>query len=179
MTQSLIKYANIEGSVLECCSGEDGAIAYEFTRRNHEVITNDLYFEADYNLDATLKESWKQFPEVDWVITNPPFDRHLPILKNALEVANVGVAFLLRVTADEMVMSDQFRYNWWANNPEDLVIKMPRYCFAKSSKHNKFSTDSAYCQWFVWREDDYKYSQPIVRLPHDRIPNFHRQPQKI
>jgi hypothetical protein len=176
MTESLIKYANIQGTIFECCCGENNAIAYEFTGRDQDVITNDLHFEADYNLDATVAKSWEIFPEVDWVVTNPPFNQYLQILRHALEKANIGVAFLLRVTADEMVMLNRSRYEWWADHPESLSIKMPRYCFAKSSKHDRFSTDSAYCQWFVWRKDNYQYPQPIIRLPHNRINNFHRQP---
>ncbi|WP_373541144.1 hypothetical protein [Chamaesiphon sp.] len=182
MTESLIKHANIQGSMLECCAGEDLAIAKVFEReeRIRKIWTNDFYFDfvSDYGRDATLKHNWQRFPIVEWVITNPPFTHYLPILQHALVHAKVGVAMLLRVTADEMVVSDKnkSRYDWWADNPESLAIKMPRYCFAKSSKSGKFSTDSAYCQWFVWRKDGYQYPSPVIRLPYDRIPNFSRQP---
>jgi hypothetical protein len=182
MTESLVKHANIQGSILECCAGKDRAIAtvLEGEKGIKRVWTNDFYYgvNCDFDRDAALVHSWEySFPrDIDWVITNPPFNNYLPILKNAMAYAKIGVAMLLRVTADEMVMSDRDRYNWWAENPESLVIKMPRYCFAKSSKHDKFSTDSAYCQWFVWRKDGYRYPQSIIRLPHDRISGFTRQP---
>ncbi|WP_373544678.1 hypothetical protein [Chamaesiphon sp.] len=184
MTESLIKYANIQGSVFECCAGEDRAIVkvLEWKEGIKRIWTNDFYYgmSCDFDRDAALTHNWEyKFPQgVDWVVTNPPFNNYLPILQHALVYAKVGVAMLLRVTADEMLVSDKnkSRYDWWADNPESLAIKMPRYCFAKSSKSGKFSTDSAYCQWFVWRKDGYQYPSPVIRLPYDRIPGFHRQP---
>lgn len=176
MTQSLIRYADIQGSVLECCSGEDKAIA-KLLMDDHEVHTNDLFFEADSQLDATIDRAWQKFPSTDWVITNPPFTGYFPILKHAHLHARIGVAMLLRVTADEMVMVNKDRYDWWDNHTESLSIKMPRYCFSKSSKTGKFGTDSAYCQWFVWRKDDHRYPRSVIRLPHDQISGFTKKPE--
>lgn len=176
MTESLIKYGNIIGDVLEPCCGQDMAIASVFKQAKHTVYCNDSNFSATWELDASEDESWDILPTCDWVITNPPFNNHLKILRHSLAHARVGVAFLLRVTADEMVMSDSDRYNFWASNSESLTIKMPRYSFARSSKSGNFCTDSAYCQWFVWRKDGYKYPDPVIRLPHDQIAGFTRKP---
>jgi hypothetical protein len=180
MTEQLIKYADIKGSIFEPCAGEDLAIAKCFPRE--ENITNDLYTEsADLKYDATNQNIWKALIRsdgsiADWVITNPPFGCQQPIIRHAYEFARVGVAMLLRVSADEMTMTDPDRYNWWADHPESMVIKMPRFSFAKSSKSGKWSVDSTYCQWFIWRKDGHVYPQQVIRLPHDRIDNFHRQP---
>ncbi len=180
MTQSLIKYADIQGSVFEPCAGQDLAIASVFEDREHVVITNDLFTDScDYQIDATMPDSWYIFRsggQTDWVITNPPFGCQQEIIRHAFEFAKVGVAMLLRVSADEMTMTDPRRYNWWANHPESMVIKMPRFSFAKSSKSGKWAVDNTYCQWFVWRKDYHVYPQQIVRLPHDQIDGFTRQP---
>lgn len=179
MTQQLIKYADIdEGSIFEPCAGDDLAIAKEF--KGHHIITNDLYASrCSWNMDATKGECWDR-PQLDWVITNPPFDQQQPIIQKAYEFARVGVAMLLRVTADEMVIGKKAkaRADWWADHPEALAIKMPRFSFAKSSKSGKWSVDSAYCQWFVWRKDGHVYPNPVVRLPHDRIEGFTRTPEE-
>lgn len=182
MTQCLIQHAAIEldADIYEPCAGKDLAIAKCFSR--HSVKTNDLHEDTcDYKLDATLVESWERMADgraevADWVITNPPFGCQQPIIRHAYRFAKVGVAMLLRVSADEMTMTDPVRYNWWADHPESLAIKMPRFSFAKSSKSDRWSVDSTYCQWMVWRKDGHIYPQQAIRLPHDRIEGFHRQP---
>jgi hypothetical protein len=183
MVQQLLKYASIDGSVYEPCAGDDLAIAREFPV--NRVTTNDLYAPAKYQMDATKEESWSSIIQssgyvADWVITNPPFCCQQPIIQYAHKYARVGVAMLLRVTADEMVVSPEqrTRADWWADTPESLVIKMPRYSFAKSSKTGKWSVDSAYCQWFVWRKDGHAYDRPIIRLPADRIEGYYRTPKE-
>lgn len=181
MTEALIKYADIKGSIFEPCAGEGFAIANCFPR--HHVWTNDLYCQhTDYQFDATDRQKWINSVEYgekikpDWVITNPPFGCQQEIIRNAYEFAKVGIAMLLRVSADEMTMTDPNRYNWWATHPESMVIKMPRFSFAKSSKSGKWAVDNTYCQWFIWRKDGYIYPQQVIRLPHDQIRGFHRQP---
>jgi hypothetical protein len=182
MIECLVDYAKIEGTIFEPCAGvAQTPIADVFSEAGYSVITNDLFSEVtNYQRDATIYDNWWALTRADmvvadWVISNPPYKCQQPIIQHAHQFARIGVAMLLRVTADEMVV-EQSRAHWWADNPESLVIKMPRFSFAKSSKTNRWTTDSAYCQWFVWRKDGYQYVDPIVRLPVDRIPGFHRQP---
>ncbi len=186
MTQCLIDHASIQGTVFEPCAGKDLAIVKCFA--GHRVLTNDLYVSdpcVDFQRDAT---SWIEcwYPQLrddlrvaDWVITNPPFSDQQKIIRHAYDAARVGIAMLLRVSADEMTMSDPDRYNWWADHPESLVIKMPRFSFANSSKTGKPSVDNTYCQWFIWRKDGYVYPRHVIRLPYDRIPEFTRKPAQI
>lgn len=180
MTECLYDHAHIKGTIFEPTSGKDDAIAGFLREKGHKVITNDLYYDTKtYQFDATYEEGWentKYGESFDWIVANPPFSCYMSILMNAYIHTKIGVAFLLRVSADEMTMTQSEKYNWWATHPESLVIKMPRYCFAKSSKSGNFSTDSAYCQWFVWRKDGLKYPQQVIRLPHDRISGFTRKP---
>lgn len=178
MVDCLKKHVNITGSIFEPCAGEEKAIAQQFSQA---VFTNDLFYSnGDMQLDVTLDANWRKinraYGTFDWIITNPPYNCQQPIIRNAVKFAKVGVAMLLRVTADEMVMSDHERSQWWADNPEALQIKMPRFSFAKSSKTGKWTTDSAYCQWVVWRKDRFIYPQPIIRIPHQDIKGFSRKP---
>jgi predicted RNA methylase len=185
MIQCLSDHAKIKGTIFEPCAGVGKTpIADAFAGAGYSVITNDLFSQTtDYQKDATIYNNWwvltrEDMKVADWVISNPPYGCQQKIIENAVKFARVGVAMLLRVTADEMVVSEKERdrAHWWADNPESLVIKMPRFSFAKSSKSGNWTTDSAYCQWFVWRNDGYQYANPIVRLPVDRIPGFHRKP---
>lgn len=65
MTQQLIKFANIQGSIFECCAGKDLAIAKLFQHRPEieKVWTNDFYFgmDCDYDQDATLMKQLSLF----------------------------------------------------------------------------------------------------------------------
>jgi len=181
MTEQLLKFADIRGSVVELCAGRDHAIADVIVTDASNVTsvwTNDFYYgdHCDSSHDAADPQAYSYVGGSDWYITNPPFNQAQDILRLAHKHALIGVAMLLRVTADEMTMTDPDRYNWWADNPESLVIKMPRYSFARSSKSGNWAVDSAYCQWFVWRKDGYVYPQPVIRLPHDRIPGYSRHP---
>jgi hypothetical protein len=182
MTQCLIDYAKVEGTIFEPCAGADQAIAKMFVKNGHPVQTNDLYFDnCHYQFDATndnLFGASVHYYRPNWIITNPPYNCAQAIIENSHKYAKVGVAMLLRVTADEMVMGNPSRYNWWAEHPESLAIKMPRFSFAKSSKSGRQTTDSTYCQWFVWRKDGHQYPNQVIRLPHDQIPGFSRKPIK-
>jgi hypothetical protein len=182
MTECLIKHADIKGSIFEPCAGQDHAIASIFKDERYRVITNDLYYKnSDFQLSVLDADLWHIAADrlkPDWIISNPPYSAVQATIERSMAIAEVGVAMLLRVTADEMVVSpkEQARAHWWADHPEDLSIKMPRFSFAKSSKTGNWTTDSAYCQWFVWRKDGHKYDKPVVRIPRDRIPGFHRKP---
>ncbi len=87
----------LSGLILEPCSGE-GAIASILKLAGLKTIANDLnpIIEADFHFDAT--DDWTGFPQVDWVVTNPPFSAAFEILKKAYAQARVGVAFFLRQT---------------------------------------------------------------------------------
>lgn len=79
--------------ILEPCNGKG-----DISRLFPNVVTNDIVSGSDYQLDATLKESWNQFPEIDWVVTNPPFVHAPIILPLAYEKAKSGVISLLRLS---------------------------------------------------------------------------------
>ncbi len=112
-TQALLRRVQIAGTVLECCVG-DGSLAKQLS--HCQVITNDIDTNrlADFHLDATAADSWQKFPACDWVVTNPPFNCAMPILKLAHEHARFGVVMLLRLSFLEPTI---LRGPWLASTP--------------------------------------------------------------
>lgn len=159
-TQALLDHVAIRGTVLECCSGDDaianelGAYLYRsegVTKVAVEwVLTNDIdssLDEPEYYLDASLLESWKQFPEVDWVVTNPPFSLAPKIVPLAFEHARVGIAMLLRKTYTEPCFD---RQDWLVEHKDNFSnqIFLPRISFTGNGK-----SDNVACDWYVWTKE--------------------------
>lgn len=148
----------LQGSALECCSG-NGDIASPLWHSGRLVVyTNDLdpSISADFHFDATVSESWRQFPKVDFVVTNPPFATPAPpgkqrgkpiahkILELAYEHADVGVAFFLRKSHSEPCLD---RREWLRSHKKELayIINVERLSFTDDGR-----TESVSCDWFVW-----------------------------
>jgi hypothetical protein len=96
-TKALRRRVQIAGTVFECCVG-DGSVARMFP--DCKLVTNDIDPEraADFHHDAGAETLWNEAPKTDWVVTNPPFNAAMPILRRAVEHARVGVVFLLRLS---------------------------------------------------------------------------------
>lgn len=163
-TTDLQNYVNVEGSVLEPCAGKlDISNAVTNFPGVTEVITNDLDFNTvtNHHLDVSIPESWEQLegknnlPEVDWIITNPPFSLSFQILKHAVKHARKGVLFLLRLSFLEPTTE---RAQWLKQNPPDGQIVLPRISFTGDG-----ATDSVTCAWLLWQKGEYlKSSKKII-----------------
>ena len=140
-TEALRRRVQICGSVLECCVG-DGSLARMLP--DCSVITNDIdeVRSADFHLDAANPESWSAFPQVDWVVTNPPFNAAMPILKAAHAHAKFGVIFLLRLSFMEPTKE---REQFLSETPPNRQIILPRWSYKQNG-----STDCVTTAWFVW-----------------------------
>lgn len=156
MTRSLLHFhPAIGGSkVLEPCSGGD-AITHVLRAANCEVVTNDFdpRHPAMTHADATTAAYWVTAPRVDWVITNPPFNLAIDILRHALEHADLGVAFLLRKTFLEPTDD---RGPWLQAHPPTRAIGQPRYSFRGSG------SDSVSCDWCIWERRPDRSLPPFV-----------------
>lgn len=156
MTRSLLHFhpAIAKATVLECCSGGDAitnVLRHEF---GCKVYTNDYDTRqpAETHYDAATNVYWAGLaPQVDWVVTNPPFNLAMAILQPAVRHARIGVAFLLRKTFLEPTKE---RGPWLYAHPPTRVIGEPRYDFRQNG-----STDSVSCDWCLWLR------QPVVGLP--------------
>lgn len=142
-TQALLRRVQIAGRVLECCAG-DWSLANQL--KGCDVYTNDVdpMRAADFHMDASQAPNWQNFPVVDWVVTNPPFNKAFPILKNALKHARFGVVMLLRISFLEPT---EERTEFLSDAPPQQQIVLPRWSYKQNG-----ATDSVTTAWYVWRK---------------------------
>jgi hypothetical protein len=149
--KELLSRISIKGALFECCAGK-GAISFALRKFFPEsaIFTNDIdqSLPASHHFDASKIINWvnytlpSQNETIDWTITNPPFNKAFPILLNAYEHSNLGVAFLLRLSFLEPTYE---RQDWLNEHPPDSLIVLPRYSFTGNGK-----TDSVTCAWMIW-----------------------------
>jgi hypothetical protein len=174
-TTELLRYVKIEGVVGEPCVG-GGAIASLLNVWPHTrgIWTNDIdpKKQADYHLDATLSKSWEEFPNADWIVTNPPYSEFAaPIIKNAYQRARVGVAAFLLTSFLEPCDD---RAEFLEKNPPNLVLVFPRYCFRKDKRGIRWATDNITISCFVW--DKRLTTQRIIVRSKHQIIGFYKTP---
>lgn len=156
VTLALLARVSPHGRILEPCAGP-GAMARVLARHPgvDAVVTSDVdpQHNTDLVADATQPTAvcWQQRP--DWVVTNPPFNVALPILRNAMRSARVGVAFLVRLSFMEpagQLSGDrgQFLAAHADRQVLSLVLGNPRPSFTGDGR-----TDSVTAVWLVWRRD--------------------------
>ncbi|MHC5763370.1 hypothetical protein, partial [Nostoc sp.] len=141
-----------------------------------QMWTNDIdpHKAADYQMDATLSESWAKFPECDWICTNPPYAEFAaPIIKNAYHKARVGVAAFLLTSFLEPCDD---RADFLQQHPPSLVIIMPRFCFRKDKRGSRWATDNITISCFVW--DKRATGQQIIIRPKSEIIGFYKNPEQ-
>jgi len=104
-------------------------------------------------------------PSVDWVITNPPFNKAQQFIEKAQKVARDGVAMLVRTSFLEGVMRYQTMF---MTNPPDIVAQFSeRVPMVKGRCDPKASTATSYA-WFVWYIDphpDVEKKTNLVWIP--------------
>ena len=142
-TLALIERVKLTGPFLEPCAGE--LHIANVLKSIAPVITNDLYTTGcNFQLDATLLDSWLAFGRFTWAVTNPPFNQAPKILPPAYKLATNGVAFLLRLSYLEPCKN---RAAWLERYPPSQIIVLPRISFTGDGK-----TDSVTCAWLIWRK---------------------------
>lgn len=101
---------------------------------------------ADSHMDAATDEFCETFCEEarrpDWVVSSPPYKNAFAILKQALRIGRVGVAFKLRLTFLEPTKT---RGGWLRANPPDMIVVLTRATY----RGRKCSSVEA---WFVWEK---------------------------
>lgn len=148
-TQELLKSVEIMGGVLECCAGAND-IARPLAGNARKIWTNDNDFDRHhpFHFDAADKHGWMDFRrecgDMDWVVTNPPFNQAALIVPLAYSFAGIGIAMLLRLSFLEPV---EDRGAWLNKHPPTDLIVLPRISFTGNGK-----TDSVTCAWMVWRK---------------------------
>ncbi|CAN0261279.1 unnamed protein product [Pylaiella littoralis] len=94
----LLEHVDVRGKVLDCCGSRRDAPSRLLTERGLCVTTNDL---DSRHIDVTTDTFHDFFSNDthrrDWIVSSPPYSHAFPILKQALRVGPVGVAFKLRL----------------------------------------------------------------------------------
>lgn len=89
-TRALLKHViKPNGKIWECAAG-DGHMVDVLLENNLDVIATDIKNGCDFLKTEPYK--------CDWIITNPPFKYGLEFARKSIEVADVGVAFLVKYT---------------------------------------------------------------------------------
>ena len=160
----------IRGQAMEPCSGPGvmaGAIDACLGGRLCRTNAIDRTQPAHTHSDASVPDAaCCQRSGIDWVITNPPFKRAMPILALAYEQARQGVAFLLRLSFAEPCGE---RAGWLAAHADQQVAlapvnPRPRYRRGEINPRTgkEYGTDSVTSAWFVWRKSWSWQRQGIV-----------------
>ena len=142
--------------VIDPCVGE-GAIS-EWLKREYgipKILTNDIdkTRKADYHIDAREQRLYDKI-NVDWWITNPPFNVVDDILWAALQnVENVVTLARLSVLEPTkgigVKRGRRMLYELWQ---PDMLIVLPRYSF-RLNDQGKRTTDNLTCCWVGWGPD--------------------------
>lgn len=140
-TEALFEYCPqffLASAAVEPCAG-DGAISDVLRKHFADLKTSDIdpLRKVDNICDASTLEV---DPDIA-VITNPPFNQALTIVRNFVEQGNI-CAFLLRLSFLEPT---EARGNWLHRNSPSGLIVLPRISFTGDGK-----TDSVTCAWMVW-----------------------------
>lgn len=157
MTRSLLTFhpAIIGSTVLECCSGRDAITRILREEAGCTVYTNDIdeRHPAETHGDATNGHYWKTAPEVDWIVTNLPFNIAIKILPLALWRAKLGVATVLLKSFDEPT---EDRGEWLNAKPWTRKINQPRHSFRGTGSPSMAS------DWFIWEKVPDRSLSPCV-----------------
>lgn len=172
-TSELASRVSIRGNVFECCVG-DGAIANALRGDRAFLYTGDIdpYWSPMVCGDALDKQFWDDAEErvrsdydfdvdIDWVVTNPPFNAAAQIVPIAFNRAAKGIAMLLRLS---YLVPTEDRGAWLNSHPPTDLIVLPRISFTGDGK-----TDSVTCAWMVWDKRASGQSIVIAENPKFRI----------
>lgn len=105
----------------------------------------------------------------DWIISNPPFNLGLDFALKAIELARIGVAFLVRSAFCEG--GERFRELFKPHPPAVVAQFVERVPMHKGKLTATGSTATSYC-WIVWRRDhagptEFRWIAPCrARLEH-------------
>jgi hypothetical protein len=136
-----------------------------------EVVASDIY---DYGAEYELWDFTERLPDgglpwlwrgggVQWVVTNPPFNRAQEIVARALEVAQRGVAVLVRLAWLEGVERYQTLYR---DRPPAIIAPFAeRVPMVRGRLDASVSTNMAYA-WLVWGQGQPQFSPTrVVWIP--------------
>lgn len=174
-----LQYVRVQGTVFDPCvgSGLHASLLKESPHVN-QVITNDInpIVDADYHYNAAEGRIWKSLAgDIDWVITNPPFNQAFDIAVNALNSSRIGIILFLRHSFDEPTND---RADWLNRNPTSLRLVYPRFKWRKDKASKNWQTDSTTVDAYVWfnHKSPVNAQYGVISVPKTHINGFHDNP---
>lgn len=125
------------------------------------VRSSDIYPDGYGEVADFLRVAAEAEP-VDWVITNPPFRLAERFILEALKVARVGVAMLVRT----LFVETEGRYNrLFAPHPPTVIAPfVQRVPLLRERLDEKASSATSYA-WFVWERAGQNATTPVCWIP--------------
>jgi len=153
LIEHVIKHDRVKGQICWEPAANRGYMSRPLQEYFKYVMESDIHDYGDRNVvDFLSTEIDKSNCVVDWVITNPPFNKAQQFIEKAQAVARDGVAMLVRTTFLEGVMRHQTLF---MKNPPDIVAQFAeRVPMVKGRCDAKASTATSYA-WLVWYIDPY------------------------
>ena len=138
-TRAICKAHPFDGSIWEPACG-DYHMSNTLKEYNNNVQSTDIIYGHDFIKDEPLED-------IDWIITNPPFNIAEDFIHRALDVVKVGAAFLLRIN----FLATSKRYNTLYNvtPPARIFQYTDRIQFNATEVSRKGSTAVDYT-WIIW-----------------------------
>lgn len=177
LTSALLDHLDfpLNTTILEPCYG-NGDMA-KVLRRHPNVIR---VYGTDINgfsnvswfphKDATTEIYWDEFTaptDIDWVVTNPPFNCAEKILPLAWDKALEGVAMLLRLSYLEPTKG---RGQWLQDHADQLRLVMP-IGQPRPSFREDGGTDTVTTCWFVW-DKSWSWAEKDIPCPYQFLFNW-------
>lgn len=148
-------------SAWECACGP-GTMVHGLTGAFERVAASDLYLYDGNRIHDFLGASPPPFGDVDWIISNPPFDEIMAFIRRAYALARRGVAMLLRLGCLDGIGRHGLLYG---DCPLTVIAPFSeRVCMVKGRYDPDGSTAAQYA-WFIWLKPALKPERFMARLP--------------
>lgn len=114
------------------------------------VISSDKYDYGDNTILDFLTISKNDLPPIDFVITNPPFSLAQQFIEKGLQIANKGVAMLVRTSFLEG--TKRFKELYVKHPPAMVAQFTERVPMIQGKMSRKATTATSYC-WLVFTKE--------------------------
>ena len=135
-----------------CGRGDMARVLMEYVDQVSVGDIHDYGFPLPEGSNTTidfLDEQREDLDAADWIITNPPFNKALAFTVRARELADVGVAMLVRTAFLETVNRYNTLFSPLADPPNVVAIFSERVPMLRGRLDPKGSTATSYA-WIVW-----------------------------
>lgn len=168
-TRALAERFPVDGSLIWEPASGGGHMAQALAEYSpQKIIATDLYDHTPHRFDVRagvdfLTADILQITDgrrLDWVVTNPPFNRAGEFISRALSASHFGVAMFART----VFIEGCGRYNdIFSQNPPSQMLQFSERVGINKGVTARKSSSATACAWFVWVRG--AQPAPIAWLP--------------